>query len=112
MPQRFLTDRFCTGAKPRHGELQTDYFDAQVSGLALRVSETHKGWTLHYTLGGKRRRLTFGAYPSISLAAARTRADEAKAVIAEGRDPQAIAADNLRTLHGPRWREVALCGVA
>jgi integrase len=78
--------------------LQTDYFDAQVSGLALRVSETYKSWTLHYTLGGKRRRLTFGAYPSISLASARTRADEAKAAIAEGRDPQAIASETLQAI--------------
>jgi hypothetical protein len=67
MPQRLLTDRFCAGAKPREGELQTDYFDAQVSGLALRVSETYKSWSLHYTLGGKRRRLTFGAYPIVFI---------------------------------------------
>jgi hypothetical protein len=32
--KRLLTDRFCTGAKPRDGEIQTDYFDTQVSGLA------------------------------------------------------------------------------
>jgi integrase len=98
MPRRLLTDRFCTGAKARDGELQTDYFDTQVSGLALRVSATYKSWSLHYTLGGKRRRLTFGAYPAISLASARTRGDEAKAAIAEGRDPQAIASETLRAI--------------
>jgi integrase len=96
--KRQLTDRFCVGAKPRDGELQTDYFDTQVSGLALRVSETHKGWTLHYTLGAKRRRLTFGAYPAISLASARTRADEAKAAITEGRDPSSIATETLQAI--------------
>jgi integrase len=98
MPQRLLTDRFCAGAKPRDGELQTDYFDTQVSGLALRASETYKSWSLHYTLGGKRRRLTFGGYPSISLASARTRADEAKAAIAEGRDPNAVASETLQAI--------------
>jgi integrase len=98
MPRRLLTDRFCAGAKPRDGEPQTDYFDTQVSGLALRVSETYKSWTLHYTLGAKRKRLTFGAYPSISLAAARTRADEAKAAIASGHDPQAIASETLQAI--------------
>ena len=96
MPQRLLTDRFCAGAKPRDGELQTDYFDTQVSGLALRVSETYKSWSLHYTLGGKRRRLTFGAYPSISLASARTRADEARAAVATGTDPSAVASETLQ----------------
>jgi hypothetical protein len=62
--RRLLTDRFCATAKPRDGEAQTDYFDTQVSGLALRVSQTHRSWTFHYTLD-KRRRLTFGAYPTI-----------------------------------------------
>jgi integrase len=98
MPQRHLTDRFCAGAKPRDGEIQTDYFDTQVSGLALRVSETYKSWTLHYTLGGKRRRLTFGAYPSISLASARTRADEAKTAVATGADPGSVASETLQAI--------------
>jgi integrase len=96
--QRQLTDRFCTGAKPRDGEVQTDYFDTQVSGLALRVSEGRKSWTLHYTLGAKRRRLTFGTYPTISLSAARTRADEARAAVAAGHDPQAIASETLQAI--------------
>lgn len=99
MPKRQLTDRFCVGAKVRDGEPQTDYFDTQVSGLALRVSKWgHKGWTLHYSLGGKRRRLTLGAYPSISLSAARTRADETKAAIAEGRDPSIVANETLQAI--------------
>jgi integrase len=98
MPQRLLTDRFCAGAKCRGGEVQTDYFDTQVSGLALRVSEGRKSWTLHYTLGGKRRRLTFGAYPAISLASARTRADEARAAVAAGTDPKAIASETLQAI--------------
>jgi integrase len=98
MPKRQLTDRFCAGAKPRESEIQTDYFDEQVSGLALRVSEGRKSWTLHYSLGGKRHRLTFGAYPAISLASARTRADEARTAIASGHDPQAIAAETLRAV--------------
>jgi integrase len=96
--KRQLTDRFCVGAKVRDDEPQTDYFDTQCSGLALRVSRWgHKAWTLHYTLG-KRRRLTLGAYPSISLSAARTRADEAKAAIASGYDPQAIASETLKDI--------------
>jgi integrase len=98
MPQRLLTDRFCAGAKPRDGEAQTDYFDTQVSGLALRVSEGRKSWTLHYTLGGKRHRLTFGSYPAIALAGARTRADEACAAVASGHDPKAIASETLQAI--------------
>ena len=97
--KRHLTDRFCAGAKPRDGELQTDYFDTQVSGLALRVTQNgHRSWTLHYTIGGKRKRLTFGTYPAISLSGARTRADEAKATIVEGRDPSLAATETLRDI--------------
>jgi integrase len=97
MPQRLLTDRFCAGAKPREGEVQTDYFDTQVSGLALRVSEGRKSWTFHYTLD-KRRRLTFGTYPAISLSAARTRADEAKAAVAAGHNPRLTATETLKDI--------------
>jgi integrase len=96
--RRLLTDRFCAGAKARDGEIQTDYFDTQVSGLALRVSEGRKSWTLHYTLGGKRRRLTFGSYPSISLSVARTRADEARAAVADGHDPSLTATETLKDI--------------
>jgi integrase len=96
--RRLLTDRFCASAKARDGDVQTDYFDAQVSGLALRVSQGgHRSWTFHYTLD-KRRRLTFGNYPAISLSSARTRADEARAAVAQGHDPRLAAAETLRDI--------------
>jgi integrase len=96
--RRLLTDRLCAGAKPREGEVQTDYFDADCSGLALRVSEGRKSWTFHYTLGGARKRLTFGAYPLLSLAGARTRADEARAAVTAGTDPRATQTDTLQAI--------------
>jgi integrase len=96
--RRLLTDRFCATAKVRDGDVQTDYFDTQVSGLALRVSQTgHRSWTFHYTLD-KRRRLTFGNYPALSLASARTRADEARAAVAAGHDPHLTATETLRDI--------------
>jgi integrase len=92
---RHLTDRFCATAK---AEKQVDFFDDQVSGLALRVSPTAKSWTVHYTRpDGKRARLTIGRYPLLSLASARTKAQEAKAAIAEGRGP-AVRANTLRAV--------------
>ena len=95
--KRHLTDRFCATAKPRNGELQTDYFDTQVSGLALRVTQNgHRSWTFHCSLGGKRKRLTFGNYPTISLSGARTHADEAKAEVASGHDPSLAATETLQ----------------
>ena len=59
-----LTDRFCASAKS--ATVQTDYFDAQVTGLALRVtSGGTRTWTLLH--GMPRRRVTLGRYPSSSL---------------------------------------------
>jgi integrase len=80
-----LTDRFCASAKST--EVQTDYFDATVSGLALRVtSKGTKAWTLLY--GTPRRRVTLGRYPALSLASARALAIETR----EGRTSGTIAA--------------------
>src|SRR5262249_29046861 len=67
--------------------IQTDYFDATVPGLALRVtSKGTKAWT--FLFGTPRRRVTLGRYPSVSLATARTLAIETR----EGRTAGSIAA--------------------
>jgi integrase len=93
MPRRALTDRFCQHAKAAEGEAQTDYFDEDSPGLALRVSRAgSKSWTYHFTLGGRRVRMTFGTYPATSLAKAHTRADEARAALEDGRDPRTALA--------------------
>jgi hypothetical protein len=92
-----LTDRFCDRAKPQEGEAQTDYFDEKASGLALRVGRK-KSWTFHFTRNGKRARLTFGQYPTMSLAAARGRVLEIKTDLTEGRDPASAAAGTLQAI--------------
>jgi integrase len=97
--RRLLTDRFCSTAKASDGQVQTDYFDAQTRGLALRVScRGHKSWTLHYSLDGRRVRQTLGEYPALSLAAARGKADEVRAAVAEGSDPRLVEGNNLRAI--------------
>jgi integrase len=89
MPRRALTDRFCAHAKAREGEAQTDYFDEAVPGLSLRVSRTtRKAWTYHFTWGGRRKRMTLGAYPATSLSSARAQADTAKANVEARKDPR------------------------
>jgi integrase len=112
MPRRLLTDRFCAHAKARDGDVQTDYFDEETTGLALRVSRTGlKSWTYNYTANGKRARLTFGNYPATSLGAARAKADEARSqgpqAIATAGTFQAICEDYLRrsTLRTTDWRK-------
>src|SRR5215469_1178385 len=82
-----LTDRFCDRAKSSGA--QTDYFDENVSGLALRVTAGGvKTWTLHFGPAKKRARIGLGRYPTTSLANARALALEAKSAVADGRDPR------------------------
>ena len=93
-----LTDRFCASAKS--AEAQTDYFDATIPGLALRVtSGGTKCWSLLH--GAPRRRVSLGRYPSLTLAAARARAIEVK----DGRSAGTVAAlaeVYLRSIQGLR----------
>ena len=88
MPRVALTDRFCATVKPLSA--RTDYFDATVPGLALRVTEGgHRSWSYTYTSprDGKRARATIGRYPATSLAAARGKALEARGQVDEGMTP-------------------------
>lgn len=62
--------------------------DSLCTGLYLVVQPTgRKGWQVRYRHGGTHRRMTLGAYPVLSLAAARQRAKEVLAAVTEGRDP-------------------------
>jgi integrase len=91
VPRLALTDRFVASCKAARGQSQTDYFDERTPGLALRVSEQgHKAWSFIFTAPGndKRARITCGTYPSMSLAAARTRAREARGLVEAGEDPR------------------------
>jgi integrase len=93
MPRIALTDRFCASAKPLG--VRTDYFDATVPGLSLRVTDKgHRSWTFLFTSprDGKRARVTLGTYPGTSLAAARGRALEARGHAESGKDPRLVLA--------------------
>jgi len=61
---------------------------ADSEGLYLYVSTTgSKSWRLDYSYFGKRKTLTFGTYPTLSLAEARDQMRESKKRLAEGLDP-------------------------
>lgn len=51
-------------------------------------------WRFKYRHGGREKLLALGAYPEISLKRARERREEARAILAEGRDPSAVRASN------------------
>ncbi|MGE4411645.1 MAG: tyrosine-type recombinase/integrase [Sphingobium sp.] len=79
-----LTDIAIRNAKP--GAKPAKMADG--GGLFLFVTPAGgKLWRLKYRMEGKEKLLSIGAYPEISLSDARKRRDEARAMLAEGKDP-------------------------
>ncbi|WP_446812053.1 tyrosine-type recombinase/integrase [Methylomonas sp. 2BW1-5-20] len=57
-------------------------------GLYLQITtRDHKRWYFVYTFDGKRKKLSIGVYPSVTLEVARERAREARESVATGLDP-------------------------
>ncbi|SKA11203.1 tyrosine-type recombinase/integrase [Consotaella salsifontis] len=87
MPRKNLTARFIESVKV---ETRTDFWDATVRGLVLRVSPSGvKAWTVVYTreADGEKRRVTLGKFPALSLEKARRKALDAVAAVSDGQDP-------------------------
>lgn len=82
-----LTDAKVRAAKPR----QKPYKLTDASRLYLLVTPSGgKLWRWNYEYDGRQKSLAFGAYPLVSLADARTRRDEAYAILCEGHDPVVV----------------------
>lgn len=61
---------------------------ADGKGLYIQVNPNgSKLWRFKYRFGGKEKQLAFGAYPEVSIAEARKRRNDARALIREGIDP-------------------------
>ncbi|MEO6093438.1 MAG: integrase arm-type DNA-binding domain-containing protein [Novosphingobium sp.] len=79
-----LTDIAIRNAKPR----AKPYKLGDTQGLFLLVQPSGgKLWRLKYRVDGTERKLGFGTYPEISLADARKRRDDARELVAAGKDP-------------------------
>ena len=79
-----LTDVAIRNAKPR----AKPYKMADALGLFLLVQPSGgKLWRLKYRIDGREKKLGFGSYPDVSLSEARRRRDEARELIAAGKDP-------------------------
>ncbi len=71
-------------------------------GLSLLV-EPHgsKSWRFRYRFAGKPKMISFGVYPAVSLADARSKRDEARRQVAEGQNPSALRKEKkLAQLYG------------
>lgn len=79
-----LTDTAARTAKP-HEKL---YRMADAAGLCLEVTPSgSKLWRFRYRFGGKAKMMGLGAYPTVTLAKARERREDARRLLANGIDP-------------------------
>lgn len=63
-------------------------------GLILFIQPNGaKWWRFRYRINGVPKMLSFGAYPEVSLAQARVKRDDARALVADGIDPSAARQD-------------------
>lgn len=82
-----LTVKNIDTAKPK----EKPYKLPDSGSLYLYISPSgNKSWRFDYQFNGKRKTLTIGKYPYISLSQARIEREEAKKLIANGKDPALI----------------------
>ncbi len=62
---------------------------ADGGGMYLHVTGAGKYWRMDYRYASKRKTLALGVYPAVSLAKARKRREEARELLADGKDPSA-----------------------
>lgn len=82
-----LTDTAVRNAKPT--DRLRKLADSRNLYLAILPSGT-KTWRMDYAHLGKRKTLTLGTYPAVSLADARSKRDDAKKSLAVGSDPAVV----------------------
>jgi integrase len=99
-----LTATRIRAAKPR----QKPYKIPDGRGLYLLVSPTGgRLWRLRYRYAGRESMLGLGAYPEVTLKAARDRADDTRKQLAEGTDP-AVAKRAERSAQADTFKAIAL----
>lgn len=82
-----LTATRIRNAKPANKPLRL--FDG--GGLYLELTPSGaRYWRLKYRYAGKEKRLALGVYPEVTLAEARQRRDEGRAILRNGGDPAAV----------------------
>jgi integrase len=81
-----LTDTRIRNAKPQ----AKPYKLSDGGGMYLIVTPNgRRYWRMDYRFGGKRRTLSLGVYPTVTLSNARTQRDEARRLLAQDTDPYA-----------------------
>ena len=87
--------------------IKPDYAKGRVSDgaglyLLLFVKGGAHAWRFDYTFKGRRKTLSLGTYPAVSLAMARQRAEEARRLVRVGQDPSQARQDERRAVREQR----------
>lgn len=80
-----LTDTFIRQVKHSGAPAGDKHTDGQ--GMFLLVNKAGKYWRQNYRFLGKQKTLALGVYPDVSLAQARKKREQARALVAAGIDP-------------------------
>lgn len=92
MAKQNLTAKFLESVKTE--KLQEDFWDQKTSCLGIRVTKSgRKTWFVFYRFNGKKRRLSLGTYPALSLHEARQRALDTLKMSYLGTDPSRPQSD-------------------
>lgn len=88
----------------RHARITgNDYTLGDSDGLTLNVTARGgKVWLFRYYWAGKQKRMSLGSYPQIGLKEARTRRDEARALVAQGINPYEHRKQQRLAVHSAR----------
>lgn len=82
-----LNDMQIRGAKPE----AKAYTLGDGQGLSLLIEPNgSKSWRFRYRYAGKPKMISLGVYPTITLADARSRRDDARKLVAEGKNPSEV----------------------
>ncbi len=102
-----FTDKAIQAYKPK--AQQYEVWEGSRVGFGLRVSPGgRKSWVYVYRFQGKARRLTLGAYPSMSLAQAHEAHAKARQTLEKGSDPGALElAEKERARKSPTVADLA-----
>ena len=94
----FTTDSQLKSLTLTDGKKEQYVKDGSATNLFILLRETSKAFIFRYKINGSKiKSITIGQYPSISLAEARQKANEFKALLAKGIDPREYTNENELT---------------